>query len=204
MSLEFLIDGEGNSRVFLFAHGAGAPMDSAFMNVVARELASRDVEVVRFEFPYMRSRRRGERRPPDREATLLNSWREAIDARRDARPLFIGGKSMGGRFATMIADEARPDGVVCFGYPFHPPGNPAKTRTAHLETLQTPALFVQGTRDTLGSREDVKGYTLSPSIRFARIEGGDHSLSRGKKDGGAALQEGLAAATTFIISLSGG
>jgi predicted alpha/beta-hydrolase family hydrolase len=199
VSIQYLVDGAANGRVFLFAHGAGAPMDSPFMNNVARGLADRGVEVVRFEFPYMRARRRGERRPPDREATLLATWREAIESHRDERPLFIGGKSMGGRFATMIADEAEIDGVVCFGYPFHPPGKSEKTRTAHLASLKTPTLIVQGTRDALGNREEVASYQLSPSISFAWIEGGDHSLSRGKKDGNAALEAAIRDAASFLL-----
>lgn len=151
-------------------------MDSPFMNDVARRLAQRAIEVVRFEFPYMASRRTGKRRPPDREATLRASWMKAIALRRDERPLFIGGKSMGGRFATMVADEAAVAGVVCFGYPFHPPGKPDTLRVAHLEHLRTPTLIIQGTRDAFGSRDDAVAWRLSPRIEWLWIEQGDHSL----------------------------
>lgn len=180
--MQVITDGTSAAAQFLFAHGAGAPMDSPFMNQAARAISGQGIEVVRFEFPYMASRREGKRRPPDREAALLATWRELIEARRDGRKLFIGGKSMGGRMATMIADEMKVDGVVCFGYPFHPPGKPEKLRVAHLETLVTPTLILQGTRDALGNHEEVTQYRLSRKIEIAWIEGGDHSLQRGRKD----------------------
>ena len=119
-----LTDGSSDSAVYLFAHGAGAPMDSPFMARVAGGLAAQGIQVVRFEFPYMAARREGARRPPDREPILRFTWAKLIDQHRDDRKLFIGGKSMGGRIATMVADETGVDGAVCFGYPFHPPGRP--------------------------------------------------------------------------------
>lgn len=90
--------------------------------------------------------------------------------------LVIGGKSMGGRIASMVADEAKVAGLVCLGYPFHPPGRPEKLRVAHLAALETPSLIVQGTRDPLGSKDEVAGYSLSAAIRIAWIEGGEHSF----------------------------
>ena len=83
---------------------------------------------------------------------------------------------MGGRIATMVADDAAVLGVVCLGYPFHPPGQPAKTRTRHLETLRTPTLIVQGTRDSFGLPEDVETYKLSRAIRIEWLDDGDHSF----------------------------
>jgi predicted alpha/beta-hydrolase family hydrolase len=156
-------------------------MDTPFMTTVARELGERGIRVVRFEFPYMAARRTGGKRgAPDREAVLLATWRDVVtqiggQLGGGAR-VFIGGKSMGGRMATLVADELRVRGVVCFGYPFHPPGQPAKVRTAHLETLATPMLVLQGERDPFGTREDVVGYRLSPRIRIEWIPDGDHSL----------------------------
>ena len=152
----------------VLAHGAGAPMDSAFLEFFAERLSQAGIAVGRFEFPYMAARRQGERRGPDRAPVLLESWREVIAA-ADAeggsrRALFIGGKSMGGRIASMVADDEGVLGVVCLGYPFHPAGKAAQTRVAHLESLQTPTLIVQGERDTLGSRDDVAGYRLSRTI----------------------------------------
>jgi predicted alpha/beta-hydrolase family hydrolase len=196
-----LDSGEGDVR-YLFAHGAGAPMDSAFMNDVAGALAARGIRVIRFEFPYMAARRSGERRPPDRPAVLLATWRKAIDEHRGGGRLFIGGKSMGGRIATMVADEAGVDGVVCFGYPFHPPGKPEQLRTEHLRSIRTPLLVIQGTRDALGSREDVAALDLAPAIRFAWIEDGDHSLKPRARSGRTMkqnLEEAVERAAAFML-----
>ena len=177
MSIDFLSNGPAGARkTLILAHGAGAAMDSAFMEFVAAALGERGIRVLRFEFPYMAKRRvDGSRRPPDREVTLLGTWRDAVAECGSAAP-FIGGKSMGGRMASMVADEVGAAGLVCLGYPFHPPGQPAKTRTAHLESLRTPALIVQGTNDAFGTRDDVANYTLSDSIRIHSVEGGNHDL----------------------------
>jgi predicted alpha/beta-hydrolase family hydrolase len=175
---EFLFDGPDSAPITLdLAHGAGAPMNSTFMNVVARGVAQGGFRVARFEFPYMRARREGgARRAPDPGPVLKETWLQATAHLGGAAGLVIGGKSLGGRIASMTADEAGVAGLVCLGYPFHPPGKPERLRTKHLETLRTPALIVQGTRDALGSREDVAGYRLSSAIRIAWIEDGDHSF----------------------------
>lgn len=177
-----LIDGpsETPARVLL-AHGAGAPMDTAFMASIANGLASRGWRVVRFEFPYMAQRRLdGKRRPPDRLPRLLEVFREQALALVGQGPLVIGGKSMGGRIASLLVDDLAVHGAVrgclCLGYPFHPPGKPEQRRTAHLETLQTRTLIVQGERDSFGKRAEVEGYTLSPVIDLQWIKAGDHSF----------------------------
>ena len=105
---------------------------------------------------------------------------------------------MGGRYATMVAEELEARGVVCFGYPFHPPGKPESLRTAHLETIDVPVLIIQGTRDTFGTKNEAEGYTLSRNIEFEWVEGGDHSLksSGGKAD--ANLPQAIDAAAAFI------
>jgi len=108
---------------------------------------------------------------------------------------------MGGRIASMVADETGVDGLVCLGYPFHPPGHPEKLRTTHLERLVTPALFVQGTRDPFGTHEEVAGYRLSPAIRFHWSEDGDHSLKPRKSSGRTEpqnLEEAIAAIRGFL------
>jgi len=187
----------------VLAHGAGAPMDSDFMQIVAALLAARGVRVVRFEFPYMQERRQsGKRRPPNRQPELLQAWREALaDCRTQfhdpSMPLFIGGKSMGGRMASLIADEESVDGLVCLGYPFHPQGKPEQLRTEHLKTLQTPALVVQGTRDALGNREEAEAYTLSPQIEILWLEDGDHDLKPRVKSGYTHSQHMQTAATAI-------
>jgi hypothetical protein len=175
---EFLIDGPKTaSKSVLFAHGAGAAMDSHFMQRVAEGVAASGIRVIRFEFPYMQRRREtGKRGAPDPSRVLMQSYRDAIDQAGGGSKLVIGGKSLGGRIASMVADEAKVLGIVCLGYPFHPPGQPEKTRTKHLENLRTPALILQGARDSFGLPEDVAGYKLSPAIRIEWLEDGDHSF----------------------------
>ena len=204
--IPLLSDGPARGRITLaLAHGAGAPMDSPFMNTVARSLGEGGVRVVRFEFPYMRLRRtEGKRGAPDRPAVLMRTWLEVIEHLGRER-LIIGGKSMGGRIASMVADEAGVVGLVCLGYPFHPPGNPAKMRTAHLEHLKTRSLIVQGTRDTFGSKDDVAGYRLSPKIRVVWIVEGDHSFKPPARSGRTEkenLSEAIGAVRTFLARAS--
>lgn len=176
---DYLIDGpESSPRTFLFAHGAGGAMDTSFMNVVAQALAERGHRVVRFEFPYMAARRTLGKRggAPDRQPVLLDTFRRVVEEHGGGSKVVVGGKSMGGRMASMIADEVGAHGLLVFGYPFHPPGKPQQTRTAHLEHLRTPSLILQGTRDAFGTPPDVAAYTLSPAIRIEWLQGGDHSL----------------------------
>jgi len=196
----------GTGPVVALAHGVGAPMDSPFMNRFAEGLWDEGIPVVRFEFAYMRRRRtEGARSGPDPAPRLLEEWRTVI-AGLDAqgisrRALVIGGKSMGGRMASMVADGEGVLALVCLGYPFHPPGKPQVTRVDHLASLQTPALFVQGTRDSLGSKEDVAGYRLPRRIRIHWCEDGDHSLKPRKASGRTEQQnlgEAIAATADFI------
>jgi hypothetical protein len=125
-------------------------------------------------------RTNGERRPPPRAETLIPEYRAAVAALNPSDRLIIGGKSMGGRVASMISDELHAEdmvaGLLCLGYPFHPPGKPERPRTGHLRALGTPTLICQGTRDPFGTREDVSGYELSDRIELLWIEDGDHDL----------------------------
>ncbi|MGB5286064.1 MAG: alpha/beta family hydrolase, partial [Polyangiales bacterium] len=123
---------------------------------------------------------------------------KAIDLVGPPGEVVIGGKSMGGRIATMIADEVSVAGVLCLGYPFHPPGKPGRLRTAHLGTMTTPTLIVQGTRDRFGTEEEVATYSLSPSIELAWIQYGDHSFKPRKKSG-RTLEQNLEAAATAAV-----
>ena len=174
---ELLIDGpETSALTVALAHGAGAPMDSPFMAFFAAGLAAAGWRVVRFEFPYMQATREdGMRRPPDRTDVLMKVWHGVIADLGPGR-LIIGGKSLGGRIASMVADRLGVRGVVCLGYPFHPPGKADRLRTEHLATLATPTLIIQGTRDEFGNRDEVAGYPLSPAIRLHWIEEGDHGF----------------------------
>ncbi len=203
--MDFLLDGPDDAPTTLaFAHGAGAPMDSAFMEFFAKGLAACGLRVARFEFPYMAGRRAdGRKRGPDRPDVLLATWCNAIGRLGDPKRLIIGGKSMGGRIASLVADEAGVRGLICLGYPFHPAGRPAAVRTAHLADLATPTLIVQGTRDLLGRPEEVAGYALSTAIRLSWIEDGDHDLVPRKRSGRSQAQnwqEALDFAARFALA----
>lgn len=203
---DLLIEGPHDApRTVVLAHGAGAPMDSPFMEHVARGLVRNGLRVVRFEFPYMRERRRaGTRRPPDPGNVLRRAWHEVVELLGGTGDLVIGGKSLGGRIASMVADAVGARGLVCLGYPFHPPGKPDVLRTAHLRDLRTPTLVVQGTRDTLGSREEIEAYGLPQRIRVVFLEDGDHSFKPRVKSGRTErqnLEAAIEAVTGFVQGL---
>jgi predicted alpha/beta-hydrolase family hydrolase len=180
-----LVDGPKTAaKTFLFAHGAGGSMDSPFMQRIAEGVAASGIRVIRFEFPYMQRRREtGKGGAPDPPRTLMQSFQDAIEQAGGGSRLVIGGKSMGGRIASMVADDAKVLGVVCLGYPFHPPGKPEKTRTKHLESLRTATLILQGTRDSFGLPEEITAYKLSPAIKIEWIEDGDHSFKPRARSG---------------------
>lgn len=181
----------------ILAHGAGAPMDSEFMQQMAQLLAARGVAVLRFEFAYMAARRLdGKKRPPNPQVKLLEQWRELYRQvrQRVAGPLAIGGKSMGGRMASLLADELGADALVCLGYPFYAVGKPEKPRVAHLAELRTPTLIIQGERDALGDRPAVAGYLLSEAIRLHWLTAADHDLKPLKSSGFSHAQHLQAAA----------
>lgn len=201
---DFLYNGPKTAdKTVVLAHGAGAAMDSEFMEFFAAGLAEKGLRVARFEFPYMVKRREdGKRRPPDRAPVLLETYL-AIAAELGPENLVVGGKSMGGRIASMIADEAGVAGLVCLGYPFHPPGKPEKLRTAHLADLKTPALILQGERDPFGKRDEVAGYTLSKSIDVDFLPDGDHDL-KPRKASGRTRAENWADAVHRMAAFIGG
>lgn len=206
-----LIDGPKDAACHLiFAHGAGAAMDSPFMTKFAGLLAAESVCVHRFEFGYMAARRDGgSRRPPPKAETLTAEYGAIIEAvaasLRKGQHVFVGGKSMGGRVASLVADDFYTRGVVsglvCVGYPFHPPAKPAQLRTAHLRDFDCPALIIQGTRDPFGTRDEVTGYELSKSIAIAWVENGDHDL---KGAGRGVLETAAAAIAAFAKDRAGG
>lgn len=187
---DFLRDGDATAaRHILLAHGAGAPMTSPFMTTIASLLAREDFCVWRFEFDYMASRRRdGKRRPPPKAERLAEQFADTVAEIGSQIPprgrLLVGGKSMGGRVASLMADallaEGRIRGLVCLGYPFHPPGKPDALRTAHLAMLRCPTLIVQGERDPFGTRSEVEALvaarSLSPAIEVVWAVDGDHDL----------------------------
>lgn len=168
----------------LLAHGAGAPMDSAFMNRIADALAAEGLAVARFEFPYMAERRTtGKKKPPPSAETLLGAYRRAVAAcladERGVGPVLIGGKSMGGRVAVMVGGDAldpRVRGIVCLGYPFHPPGQPEAPRLAPLRAVRLPTLILQGERDEFGDIDEVEAYGLADPVRVVPVEDGSHDF----------------------------
>lgn len=186
------------------AHGAGAPMDSPFMAAFAEGLAAEGFRVVRFEFPYMVKRRlTGTRRPPDRAPVLLEAWRAVIAALGPGR-LVIGGKSLGGRMASLVADETGVRGLVCLGFPFHAPGKPATERIGHMANLVTPTLILQGERDTLGNAGEVAGYDLSGAVRVHWLADGDHGFKPRRASGLTERQnwdEAMAEIAKFVSGL---
>ncbi|MGC6483874.1 MAG: alpha/beta fold hydrolase [Synechococcus sp.] len=189
MAAPILRDGPVKApATFLLAHGAGAPMDSPFLQMVAGGLASCGWQVVRFEFPYMaRSRQTGKRSAPNRMPVLEACFREQVAALQEHAPLIIGGKSMGGRVATHLLDalaaSTNVQAGVCLGYPFHPPGQPDRLRTEHLINLKTPLLVLQGERDTFGQHDEVAGYGLSDCVSVHWLADGDHSFKPRKRSG---------------------
>lgn len=176
----------------LIAPGAMGAMDTPFLEMLSTRLAAEGVTVSRFEFGYMSQRRAGgARRPPPRAEMLLDEYRAAVaEVKRqtdDGRALLIGGKSLGGRVASLVAGELFEAGViaglVCIGYPFHPPAKPDKLRTAHLERLSCPMLIIQGERDPFGTRQEVPHFPIDRRIRLAWIGDGDHDLKPRKRSG---------------------
>lgn len=170
-------------------------MRSPFMTGFAEAIGTKGVATLRFDFPYMRAGKRAPNRPP----ALLDAWREAFAAATDragGRPVLAGGKSMGGRIASMAAAEGMPAaGLVFLGYPLHPPGRPDRLRDEHLDAVAVPMLFLQGTRDTF-ARPDLLAAVLErlgPRAELVSIEGGDHSfrVAGGRRDA-ATIAAGLA------------
>ena len=178
----------------VLAHGAGQGMQSPFMRAFAVGLAARGggiggIQTVRFNFPYMAvAERTGRPTAPNPATTLTETWREVIaELEQRGHPrdrLAIGGKSLGGRIATLVATDQGVAAVLCLGFPFHPPGRPERTRLASLETIQTPTLICQGERDPFGNLDEVMGcYRLSRMVQLHWLVDGDHSFRPRKRSG---------------------
>ena len=190
----------------LLAHGAGAGMEHAFLAELSRLLAGPDIEVVRFNFPYMTRRAQdGKRRPPDRQPVLLAHWREMV--REFAHPrLFLAGKSMGGRMAAEISDEIYCEmnaaGLLILGYPFHPPARPDRWRGEVLKQIKTPTLLLQGERDTFGSRVELADFPFSSAVSVHWLTDGDHGF-KPRKSSGLCEQDNLQQAASRIRQFVG-
>jgi uncharacterized protein len=182
-----LYPSESPAAALLLAHGAGAGQQSPFMVSTARAIAARGIIAGTFDFPYMEARRK----VPDPAAVLEEAWRAAVASARGMEafrdlPLFVGGKSMGGRIASQAeaAEALHVAGLIFLGYPLHPPGKPQQRRDAHLPSITAPMLFVQGSRDAFGTAEEIRD--LLPRLPRAElhvVEGGDHSFKVPKTGG---------------------
>lgn len=215
--MELLQNGPIDGPIYLFAHGAGADMNSDFMSEVAEKLGEKGLRVIRFNFPYMIKRTEdGKRRPPDRAPKLLAAFEEVIKMLDG--PVVVGGKSMGGRMSSLLlAENATREmseqlpilGSACLGFPFHAPGKEPKNRLDHLQDLAEPLLIVQGTRDTMGTQEDVQDYLkagrISSKIEMAWLTDGNHDL-KPRKVSGFSHQEHINTAidrvAEFVLSLN--
>ena len=179
-----IINGESNQATFIFAHGAGAGMDHPFMETLAQCLAQKNIRVIRFNFPYMvKQKEENKRRPPDRAPKLLEAFESVIDEYAIKGKVVIGGKSMGGRMASLLENNDKVAAIACLGFPFHPPGKPERFKGDHLSSLSKPCLILQGERDTFGNCTEVQEMALSASIRVDYISDGDHSFKPRKKSG---------------------
>lgn len=194
-----LIDGPADApATLLLAHGSGSGKEHPFLAAIAAALAGPARRVVRFDFPY----RAAGRRLPDRLPALQDALRAAV-ATHGRGPVALAGKSLGGRVASTLADALGVRALVCFGYPFHPPKDPTKLRTAHLADLRTPTLVLQGERDPFGARNEVAGYRLAPAIAVHWLADGDHDLAPRTQSGRTPAQnlaEAMAAAAAFLAT----
>ena len=190
--MDLIWDGSPQAKwTLILAHGAGASMRSEYMQYFAEQLAHRGIQVGRFNFPYMVTAIETERRrPPDRAPMLLDAWQEIIErvcerlsAPSSDQRLAIGGKSMGGRIASMSTHHDGVDALVCLGYPFHPSAKKDKLRIEHLPDIKVPTMILQGERDTLGTRKEIRGYHLPRKIKMRWLHDGDHSFKPRQRSG---------------------
>jgi predicted alpha/beta-hydrolase family hydrolase len=198
----------GADRAVLLAHGAGADMHAAALTVVADALAAARIPSLRFNFPYRRAGRRAPDRPPVLDAAVRDAAAElARRAKVAPERLVLGGRSMGGRIASIAAAEGTPTlGLVLLGYPLHPPGKPDQLRVEHFARLSMPVLFVSGTRDAFGTPAELKRHAkkIKGSVTWSWVDTADHSFKPLKASGitaADALDDVAQAVVTFVSSL---
>jgi len=204
MPHDFLVTGPEDAKItIVLAHGAGGAMDTTWMETMSAALSDKGFRVVRFEFDYMSARRSSAKRsPPPRAELLKHEFETVIEEVGSGRTVLLAGKSMGGRVASMIADDlhdaGKIAGLLCLGYPFHPIGKPESLRTAHLEDMRTPTLICQGTRDLFGSREETAGYRLSKMIEILWLDDGDHDFRPRRAVSGLTAEEHVATVADHV------
>jgi predicted alpha/beta-hydrolase family hydrolase len=198
------------SAVLVLGHGAGAGQTSPFMTMIARGLARRALVVATFDFPYVVLKRK----VPDAAPVLEAAWRRAIERVQvepdlSVLPMFIGGKSLGGRIASHVAAAGlspAPAGLIFLGYPLHPPNAPEKRRDAHLPSIQAPMLFIQGERDTFGTADEIAALLprLHANATLHAIRRGDHSFkvpARGEQSQDDVFEEVLQTIVTWTTNV---
>jgi predicted alpha/beta-hydrolase family hydrolase len=195
------------SALLVLAHGAGNDMRNSFLSFVSAGVVGGGIATLRFNFPYKEKGRRA----PDSAQKLEATWRAVLDRIRrdpdlDFDCVFAGGKSLGGRMASrVVAQGERVDGLVFLGYPLHPPGKPEKQRTAHFPDITVPALFIQGTRDTLCDLALLRQALprIQGEAKLHLVEGGDHSFDLPRRMGVTqkeVWEEIVAAIVNWIIA----
>ena len=201
-----LIEGSKEAKnLLIFAHGAGAPMDSIFMNTIVENIIKSDILIIRFEFPYMSKRRLGIRTFPDNISFLSEYYKDMyyqIKIMFPNKNIWLGGKSMGGRISAIISKEISVKGVIVFGYPFHPLNNVNKLRLKCLQSKGPPILIMQGTRDKFGNINEVNTYYISDKNLIFWIEDGDHSfntLKKSKNNSSVSIKNACLRASSFIL-----
>lgn len=182
----------------ILTHGAGAGMNSEFMRALASAFEALDVEVKPFNFSYMQMMiETGKRRPPSKLPVLEQELLSFVNEQDTAVPLFVAGKSMGGRVATRILERSRALGALCFGYPFHPIHKPERLRTEHLANISKFVHIFQGTRDQFGVPDEVQDYDLSEHVSVNWLEGADHDF----KGGGISSLQRIESAAKLAVHL---
>ncbi|NVJ61762.1 MAG: alpha/beta hydrolase [Gammaproteobacteria bacterium] len=190
----------GKKCTLLLAHGAGESAHSEFLSAIKANVSNQTIDVLRFNFPYMEKMlETGKRRPPDKMPLLLSYYTEVIES-LDVSCLWIGGKSMGGRVASMLSHLPSVTGVVALGYPFHPPKKPESLRTEHLYSTHKPIHIFQGERDPFGVPDEIKNYKLPQNIHLHWVTDGDHSF-KPRKRSGVTLKENLSTVSEKIRSI---
>ncbi|PHS20454.1 MAG: alpha/beta hydrolase [Kangiella sp.] len=205
-----------NSKIedylFVVTHGAGAGIESDFMKGMVHDLNSYGLQTIPFNFPYMKiMQETGKRRPPDRMPKLIQAFKDQLEIYQKEYPkkkLVVGGKSMGGRVASLVASEVKKtkdnniSACICLGFPFHPPKKLDKYRGDHLSDLNTPTLILQGERDAFGTRAEIDGYSLSNSVTVNYIPDGDHSF-KPRVRSGHTLDENIELSLKKLIEFLG-
>ena len=187
----YIIDkAKSPKALVIFAHGAGADKSSSFMDAMALALVTEQISVLRFNFGYMNKRLvDGRKYPPERMPKLLSAMAQVINEQSDELPLFLAGKSMGGRVAATITSQLDDigelvgydavqsvRGTICYGYPFHPSAKPDSLRLAPLQERIRPVMIIQGERDKLGDRAEIECYDVAQCCQIHFVEDGDHDL----------------------------